>query len=117
VKDETSISTPTKETESKTWTGKMAKKKTIKLGDLEPSKDAKGGRATHAGSDFADILKEGSRPKPYYFGTAVTYMTRSGKVLDEDAVKRRIKTPIPIQVHYSGEGADRTIDRVILDED
>jgi len=93
------------------------KKKTIKLSDLEPSKDAKGGRAAHAGSVFADILKEGDEPKSYYFGKTVTYMTRSGKVLDEDAVKRRIKVAIPIQVHYTGEGANRTIDRVILDED
>lgn len=93
------------------------KKKTIKLGDLEPSKDAKGGRTTHAGLAFDEILKQGDRPKPYYFGNAVTYVTRSGKVLDEDVVKRRIKAPIPIQVHYTGEGANRTIDRVILDED
>jgi hypothetical protein len=117
MKDETIISTRAQETESKPWTGKMAKKKTTKLGDLEPSKDAKGGRATHAGLDFADILKEGGRPKPYYFGKAVTYMTRSGKVLDEDTVKSRIKAPVPIQVHYSGAGANRAIDRVILDED
>ena len=93
------------------------KKKTIKLGDLEPSKDAKGGRASEPGLTFANILKEGGGPKPYYFGKTVTYMTRSGKVLDEDAVKKRIKVAIPIQVHYSGEGANRTIDRVILDED
>jgi len=93
------------------------KKKNIKLHDLEPSKDAKGGRGTDAGLTFANILKEGGGPKPYYFGKTVTYMTRSGKVLDEEAVKKRIKVAIPIQVHYSGEGANRTIDRVILDED
>jgi hypothetical protein len=118
MKDETSISTRAKEPKSKPWTGKMGKKKeNIKLGDLEPSKDAKGGRATHAGLTSAAILKEGGRPKPYYFGKTVTYMTRSGKVLDEDAVKSRIKVAVPIQVHYRGEGANRTIDRVILDED
>jgi len=93
------------------------KKENIKLRDLEPSKDAKGGRATHADLTSADVLKEGGAPKPYYFGKRVTYMTRSGKVLDEDAVKRRIKVAVPIQVHYRGEGANRTIDRVILDED
>jgi hypothetical protein len=118
MNDKTSISTRASETKSETWTGKMAKKKKpIKLGDFEPSKDAKGGRATHSGLDFDEILKQADRPKPYYFGKAVTYMTRSGKVLAEDAVKRRIEAPIPIQVHYSGEGANRTIDRVILDED
>ena len=93
------------------------KKEKIELRDLEPSKDAKGGRATHASLTSADILKEGGGPKPYYFGKTVTYMTRSGKVLDEDAVKGRIKVAVPIQVHYMGEGANRTIDRVILDED
>jgi hypothetical protein len=118
MKDETSISTRAKETKSKPWTGKMGKKKeNIKVRDLEPSKDAKGGRATHAGPASADILKEGGGPKPYYFGKTVTYMTRSGKVLDENAVKGRIKVAVPIQVHYRGEGANRTIDRVILDED
>jgi hypothetical protein len=96
----------------------MGKKKgNIKLGDLEPSKDAKGGRATHAGPTYAGILREGGGPMPYYFGKTVTYMTRSGKVLDEDVIKRRIKVAVPIQVHYRGEGANRTIDRVILDED
>src|SRR6476661_2611217 len=113
MKDETITSTRVKETKSKPWTGKMGKKKeNIKLSDLEPSKDAKGGRATYAG-----ILREGGGPKPYYFGKTVTYMTRSGKVLDEDAVKSRVKVAVPIQVHYRGEGANRTIDRVILDED
>ena len=93
------------------------KKENIKLSGLEPSKDAKGGRATYADLTSAVVLKEGSGPKPYYFGKTVTYMTRSGKVLDEDAVKSRVKVAVPIQVHYRGEGANRTIDRVILDED
>jgi hypothetical protein len=118
MKDETSISTRAKETKSKPWTGKMGKKKeNIKLRDLESSKDAKGGRAIYAGPTYAGILREGGGPKPYYFGKTVTYMTRSGKVLDEDAVKSRIEVAVPIQVHYRGEGANRTIDRVILDED
>ena len=93
------------------------KKENIKLHDLEPFKNAKGGPGTYADLTSADILKEGDRPKPYYFAETVTYMTRSGKVLDEDDVKRRIKVVVPIQVHYRGEGANRTIDRVILDED
>ena len=118
MKDETITSTRAKETKSKPWTGKMGKKKeNIKLSDLEPSKDAKGGRGTYADLTSAGVLKEGSGPKPYYFGKTVTYMTRSGRVLDEDAVKSRVKVAVPIQVHYREEGANRTIDRVILDED
>jgi hypothetical protein len=93
------------------------KKEKIKLHDLEPSKDAKGGRATHTSLTFDGIVREGAAPKPYYFSKTVTYMAKSGKVLDEDAVKRRLKVAIPIAVHYRGEGANRTIDRVILDED
>jgi hypothetical protein len=107
-----------KETKSKPWTGKMGKKKeNIQLRDLEPSKDAKGGRATYARLTSAGIFTEGGGPKPYYFGKTVTYMTRSGKVLDEDAVKSRIKVAVSIQIHYRREGANRTIDRVIFDED
>ena len=93
------------------------KKENITLHDLEPSKDAKGGRGSYADPISADILREGDAPKPYYFGKTVTYTTRSGKVLDEDAVKSRIKVSVPIQVHYRGEGVNRTIDRVILDEE
>src|SRR4029077_18395569 len=48
-----------KKTKSKPWTGEMGKKKeNIKLRDLEPSKDAKGGRATYAGPTYAGILRE-----------------------------------------------------------
>ena len=40
------------------WTGKMGKKKeNIKLSDLEPSKDAKGGRGTYTDLTSAGILK------------------------------------------------------------
>jgi hypothetical protein len=46
--------------EQKSWAGKMGKKKeNIKLRDLEPSKDAKGGRATYARLTSAGIFTEG----------------------------------------------------------
>src|SRR5262249_5682403 len=35
------------------------------------------------------VLKETSGPRTYRFGQTVTYVTRSGKTLDEDAVKTR----------------------------
>jgi hypothetical protein len=44
-------------------------------------------------------------------------MTKSGKTLDEDAVKTRIKVGVPVHVHYVGEGDNMLVDRVILDED
>ena len=37
------------------------------------------------------VLKETSGPRHYRFGKSVTYVTRSGKVLDEDVVKTRVK--------------------------
>jgi len=63
------------------------------------------------------VLKETSGPRRYRFGKTVTYVTRSGKTLDEATVKTRIKVGIPVHVHYSGEGDDMMVDRVILDED
>ena len=63
------------------------------------------------------ILRESSGPRTYRFGKTVTYMTKSGKVLDEDTVRTRIKVGVPVHVHYLGEGDNMLVDRVILDED
>ncbi len=60
-------------------------------------------------------LKESSGPRHYRFGKTVTYVTKSGKTLDEETVKTRIKLGIP--VHYTGEGDNMLVDRVTLDED
>jgi len=65
----------------------------------------------------AIVLKETSGPVRYRFGKTVTYVTRSGKVLDEDVVKTRVKVGVPVRVHYSGTGDSMMVDRVILDED
>jgi hypothetical protein len=62
-------------------------------------------------------LKETSGPRRYRFGKTVTYVTKSGKTLDEETVKTRIKIGIPVHVHYTGEGDSLLVDRVILDED
>jgi hypothetical protein len=63
------------------------------------------------------VLKETSGPRHYRFGKTVTYVTRSGKVLDEDVVRTRVKVGVPVRVHYSGTGDAMVVDRVILDED
>ena len=65
----------------------------------------------------AIVLKESSGPRHYRFGKTVTYVTRSGKVLDEDTVRTRIKVGVPVRVHYTGTGDDLMVDRVIVDED
>ena len=63
------------------------------------------------------ILKETSGPRTYRFGKTVTYVTRSGKVLDPDVVKTKVKVRVPVRVHYVGTGDKVMVDRVILDED
>ena len=63
------------------------------------------------------ILKESSGPRTYHFGKTVTYVTRSGKVLDEDVVRTKVKVGVPVRVHYVGTGDNLMVDRVILDED
>jgi hypothetical protein len=65
----------------------------------------------------AIVLRESRGPVSYRFGKTVTYVTRSGRVLDEDAVRTRIKVGDPVRVHYVGTGDDMMVDRVILDTD
>jgi hypothetical protein len=63
------------------------------------------------------VLRESSGPRTYHFGKTVTYVTRSGKVLDEDTVRTKIKVGVPVHLHYVGEGDNMLVDRVVLDED
>jgi hypothetical protein len=76
-----------------------------------------GGTITEYTPGSVLTLKESSGPRRYKFGKTVTYVTKSGKTLDEETVKTRIKIGIPIHVHYSTEGDNMLVDRVILDED
>jgi hypothetical protein len=63
------------------------------------------------------VLKETTGSRTYHFGKTVTYVTKSGRTLDEDAVRTKIKAGVPVHVHYVGEGDKMVVDRVILDED
>jgi hypothetical protein len=63
------------------------------------------------------VLRESTGPVTYRFGQTVTYVTKSGTVLDADALRTRIKVGVPVRVHYVGEGDNMLVDRVILDED
>lgn len=65
----------------------------------------------------AIVLKETSGPVRYRFGKTVTYVTRSGRVLDADTVKTRVRVGVPVRVHYSGTGDSMMVDRVIVDEE
>jgi hypothetical protein len=63
------------------------------------------------------VLKETVGPRHYRFGKKVVYVTKSGKELDEDTVRTRVRVGVPVHVHYVGEGEDMMVDRVVLDED
>ncbi len=65
----------------------------------------------------AIVLRETTGPVRYRFGKTVTYVTRSGRALDEQTVRTKIKVGVPVQVHFTGTGANRMVDRVILEED
>jgi|SRR5438270_12556856 len=63
------------------------------------------------------VLKETTGPRHYRFGKKVVYVTKSGRELDEDTVRTRVRVGVPVHVHYVGEGDDMMVDRVMLDED
>jgi hypothetical protein len=65
----------------------------------------------------AIVLRESTGPVRYRFGKTVTYVTRSGRVLDENTVRTRIRVGVPVRVHFVGTGENRMVDRVILEED
>ena len=75
------------------------------------------GMITEYTPDSAIVLKETSGPVRYRFGSTVTYVTRSGHVLDPDVVRTKVKVGVPVRVHYSGTGDNMIVDRVIVDED
>jgi hypothetical protein len=75
------------------------------------------GTITEYAPGSAIVLRETSGPVRYRFGKSVTYVTRSGHSLDEDAVRTRVKVGIPVRVHYVRTGPEMVVDRVIVDED
>ena len=66
------------------------------------------------GSTF--VLKESSGPTKYRYGKKVTYVTKSGKTLDDATVRTRIKVGSPVSVHYGMEGEERVITSVEIDD-
>lgn len=76
-----------------------------------------GGTITTFTPGSSIVLRESTGPRTYHFGKKVVYVTKSGKELDEDAVRTRVKVGVPVHVHYAGEGDNMMVDRVVLDED
>lgn len=62
------------------------------------------------------IMKETSGPVTYVYGKTVTYVTKSGKVITEDALKTRIKVGNPASVRYVLDGENRVISQVVIDD-
>lgn len=62
-------------------------------------------------------LKEAIGPTHYRITGDVRYTTRSGKDLDQEAVKTRIKAGEPVHVYYTGEGSEKAVDRIVLDDE
>ena len=91
--------------------GQATENKTTATGDAS-------GTITEYTPGSAIVLKESSGSVRYpLVGNTAAYVTRSGKVLHDDAVKTRIKVGVPVHVHYIGTGSNMVVDRVILDED
>ena len=66
------------------------------------------------GSTF--VVKETSGPVKYRYGKKVSYVTKKGVTLNDDEVRTRIKVQSPVTVHYSTEGTDRVVNRVVIDD-
>src|SRR5436189_2180713 len=62
------------------------------------------GTITEYTPESAIVLKESSGPVRYRFGKSVTYVTRTGKPLEETTVKTRVRVGVPVRVHYVGTG-------------
>jgi hypothetical protein len=62
------------------------------------------------------IVKETSGPVTYRYGKTVTYVTKSGQTITEDALKTRIRVGLPVSVHYVRDGENRVINRVVIDD-
>ena len=75
------------------------------------------GTITEYAPGSAIVLRENSGPVRYRFGKTVTYVTRSGRVLDEATVKSRMRVGVPVRVHYAGTGPNMVVDRVVVEED
>lgn len=62
------------------------------------------------------IVKEVTGPVTYALGKTVTYVTKTGKVLTDNSLTKRIKAGARVSVHYVMDGPRRVINRVIVDD-
>jgi hypothetical protein len=60
---------------------------------------------------------DSSSRRHHDLGKEVVYMTRSGKVLDAETMRTKIKMGVPVYLHFSGAGDHMFVDRVTVDVD
>jgi hypothetical protein len=59
------------------------------------------------------LRTEAAEPVHYKFSKSVTYVTPDGKVIEASKVRKNSK----VRVHYSKEGSDMLVDKVVVMED
>ena len=62
------------------------------------------------------VVTETTGPVTYRYGKSVTYVTRSGKKISEEALKMRMRVGLPVSVHYVLDGENRVISSVAIDD-
>jgi hypothetical protein len=65
----------------------------------------------------AIVLRESNGAVRYRLAKTVTYVSRSGRVLDQTSAREKIRVGVPVRVQYTGTGSNIVVDRVILEED
>ncbi len=60
------------------------------------------------------VVKETSGPVTYTYGPSVTYVTETGAVIPAEQAAAQIKVGVPVRVHYTMDGPNRVISRVVV---
>lgn len=60
------------------------------------------------------VVKETSGPVTYTYGPSVTYVTETGAVIPAEQAAAQIKVGVPVRVHYTMDGSNRVISRVVV---
>jgi hypothetical protein len=75
------------------------------------------GTITQYNPNSVIVLRESNGPVRYRIGKNITYVSRSGRVLDQTTAREKIRVGVPVRVQYTGTGSNMVVDRVILQED
>ena len=63
------------------------------------------------------VIKETTGPMTYRYADDVTYVTRSGTVIEPARARTLIKVGTPVSVDYITRGDTRLVNRVVLSDD